>query len=346
MFLSVKTATPLVRGRLLLVALLVVASGCNVFGTGVGGGEGSETPTLTPVPVPEAEPVRTTPGAEECLAPRVADPDRTPAPTPSTPVPLGAENGTVSGAVLVDRHTARLANHSFALRVGATEIESMPQATAFTYEGVSLGFSAVRVFAVAGTTYRLHETGEGVTVGEHPYNRDSPESDWYVEVLTGTHWLTDRVGSLGYRQVDTRTWNGTEVRVLRDTFDGEALVGTGEAVSINSTVFVDRRGVIRHVRHVRTIQSDEGDDIATATEVQTFTVTEVGTVTVSRPDAFCVASSAVAGDDTTTPTPSVTALQNGTVGQFTAVPGPSTDRTGPSEPANGTDSDGTASGVG
>ena len=335
MFLSVKTAIAPVRGRVLLVALLVVASGCNVFGSGVGGEEGVETPTLTPVPVPEAEPLRTTPGAEECLAPPVAAPDRTPASTPSTPVPLGGENGTVSGAVLVDRHTATLANHSFALRVGPTEIKSMPQAGAFTYEGVSLGFDAVRVFSVGGRIYRLRETGEGVTVGERPYDRDSPESDWYVAALTGTHWLTDRVGALGYRQVDTRTWNGTEVRVLRDTFDGEAVVDIGTAVSINSTVFVDRRGVIRYVRHVRTTQSDESDDIAATTEVETFTVTHVGTVTVSRPDAFCVASSAVAGDDTPAPTPSVT-----------AVPGPSTDTTDASGSANRTGSTGTTGGAG
>ncbi|PSQ21958.1 hypothetical protein BRD06_10490 [Halobacteriales archaeon QS_9_67_15] len=311
------------RGRVLLVAVLVVASGCNVFGGGPTAERGSETPTLTPAPVPEAAPLRTTPGAEECLAPRVTAPDRTPVPTPATPVPLAGENGTVGGAALVDRHTAALANHSFALRIDATEVESMPRASAFTYEGVSLGFDSIQVFSVAGTTYRLHETAEGVTISEQPYDRDSSESDWYVAVLTGTHWLTDRVGALGYRQVDTRTWNGTEVRVLRDTFDGEAVVDIGTAVSINSTVFVDRRGVIRYVRHVRTTQSDESDDIAAATEVETFTVTDVGTVTVSRPEAFCVASSTVAGDNTATPTPSVTALQDGTVRQFTAVPGPS-----------------------
>ena len=172
-------------------------------------------------------------------------------PDAATPVPLAGANGTAGGAALVDRHTATLASHSFALRVGATEVESMPRASAFTYEGVSLGFGSIRVFSVAGTTYRLHETDDGVTVEEQPYDRNSPESD-------------------------------------------------------------------------------EGDDVATATEVETFTVTAVGMVTVSRPDAFCVASSAVAGDDTATPTPSVTALQNGTVGQFTAV-------AGPSKRTNGTD---------
>ncbi|WP_436926601.1 hypothetical protein [Halosimplex amylolyticum] len=299
-----------------VVALVLVLAGCNALPTG--GNDRPETATLTPVEVPDAEPVRTaTPTPTDCLAPRVAPAERTPEPTPATPVPLPTENGTVDGSALVARHAAALENRSFAARIGPTRIESMPGATAFTYEGVSLGFESVRVFAVAGTIYRLHETEAGVSVSQQPYRPDSPETDWYLDALTGRDWLAERLGRLDYRRVDTRTWNGTEVRVFNDTFDGEALVGAGETLSIDSTVFVDRRGVVRYVRHVRTVRSDEGDEIVATTDIETFSVPAVGSVTVTRPDAFCVPSADVVAVSTP-----ASATANATAGPFTAIRDP------------------------
>lgn len=308
------------------VAALLVLSGCNAFAPGGGGSDGDAvTPTLTPAPVPEAESLRTpTPTQTECLAPRVAADERTPLPPPATPAPLPTVNGTIDGATLVARHASVLANHSFALRIGATEIESMPGGAAFTYEGVSLGFESVQVFAVAGTVYRLHRTDAGVSVTTTEYRPGSTDTGWYLDALTGRDWLAERVGRYDYTQVGTRTWNGTEVRVLRDEFDGQALVGPGEAMSVNSTVLVDGRGVVRHVRHVRTIRRDEGDEIVETSEVGTFAVTGVGSVTVSRPEEFCVPGSAVV-TATETAAPSTgangstaTATPNASAGPFTA----------------------------
>ncbi|ELZ30483.1 hypothetical protein C475_00025 [Halosimplex carlsbadense 2-9-1] len=277
--------------RTVVVALLVVLAGCNAFAGG-NDTDRSETATLTPVEVPTAESLRTaTPTATECLAPRVAADDRTPAPTPTTPVTLATTDGTVTGGDIVAGHGAALDNHSFSLRMDGTRVRAMPGASAFTYEGVTLGFRSVRVYAVAGTIYRLRQVEDGVAVARQPYDSDSPGSAWYRDALTGENWLDERIGDYNYTQVGTRTWNGTEVRVFEEARDIEVLVGSGEALRVESTVLVDRRGIVRHVRQVRTLKRDTIDGIVNTTEVETFTVGEVGTVTVSRPDAFCVPGS-------------------------------------------------------
>jgi len=321
-FLRVDSSVGSVHRRTVVVALLVLLAGCNAF-AGASGTDRPETATLTPVEVPTAESLRTaTPTPTECLAPRVAADDRTPAPTPTTPVPLATTDGTVSGADLVAGHGAALDDHSFSLRMDGTRVRAMPGASAFTYEGVTLGFRSVRVFAVAGTIYRLRQVEDGVAVAQQPYDPDSSESSWYRDALTGENWLDERIGDYNYTQVGTRTWNGTEMRVFEESRDIEVLVGSGEALTVESTVLVDRRGVVRHVRQVRTLQRDTIDGIVNTTEVETFTVDEVGTVTVSRPDAFCVPGSEAATVTTPAPTGTVTALTATTSGTDSA---PSTD---------------------
>lgn len=289
------------RRTAVIVALLLVLSGCNALPTG-GSSEPADTPTLTPVDVPPGESLRTpTPAQTACLAPRVAPPERTPEPTPVTPQPLPVQNGTIRGTALTAVHRQTLANYSFTLRIGATRIQSMPRASAFTYEGVSLGFGSVRVFAVAGTIYRLQESDSGVTVDTQSYRPAAGERGWYLDALTGRDWLAGRIAPFNFTQVGTRTWNGTEVRVFRDDFDGEVLIGAGSAMRINSTVLVDRRGIVRHVRHVRTVRSDDGDKIVETTEVETLTVTDVDSTVVTRPEDFCVPASEVGNLSTAKP---------------------------------------------
>ncbi|QPV64130.1 hypothetical protein I7X12_05760 [Halosimplex litoreum] len=303
--------------RTVVVALLVVLAGCNAFG-GASGTDRSEAATLTPVEVPTAESLRTaTPTPTECLAPRVAADDRTPAPTPATPVPLATTDGAVAGGDIVAGHGAALDDLSFSLRMDGTRVRAMPGASAFTYEGVTLGFRSVRVFAVAGTIYRLRQVEDGVAVAQQAYDPDSPESAWYRDALTGENWLDERIGDYNYTQVGTRTWNGTEVRVFEEARDIEVLVGSGEALTVESTVLVDRRGVVRHVRQVRTLQRDTIDGIVNTTEVETFTVGEVGTVTVGRPDAFCVPGSEAVTVTTPAPTATDTAVDRAPTGTTT-----------------------------
>jgi hypothetical protein len=317
-FLRVESPVASVHRRTVVVALLVVLAGCNAFGGPAGDAAGPDTPTLTPAEVPTAESLRTpTPTPTECLAPRVASAERTPPPTPATPAPLPTTNGTVAGSDLVASHGAALDNYSFALRMDGTRVRAAPGASAFTYEGVTLGFRSVRVFAVGGTVYRLRQVEDGVAVDRRPYGPDSPESSWYREALTGENWLDDRIGRFNYTQVGTRTWNGTEMRVFEEARDIEILVGSGEAMTVESTVLVDRRGVVRHVRHERTIQRDTIEGVLNTTSIDTFTVTELGGVAVRRPDAFCVPGSEVV----TVTTPGANATVAGTDGSANAIAG-------------------------
>ncbi|WP_135364530.1 hypothetical protein [Halosimplex halophilum] len=327
--------------RTVVVALVVVLAGCNAFGGPADDTADPDTPTLTPAEVPTAESLRTaTPTPTECLAPRVAADDRTPPPTPESPVSLPTTDGTVAGTDLVASHGAALDNYSFALRMDGTRVRATPGAGAFAYEGVTLGFQSVHVFAVAGTVYRLRQVEDGVAVDRQPYDPDSPQSTWYRDALTGVNWLDDRIGSYNYTRVGTRTWNGTEVRVFEEARDIEILVGSGEALTVESTVLVDRRGVVRHVRQERTLQRDTIDGIVNTTEIETFTVDRVGGVTVRRPDAFCVPGPEVV--TATTPDANATV---GTAQSPNATAAPGTATTPGTEPT-ATDAEPTSSPTG
>lgn len=271
------------------VAVLVVLAGCS--GLAAPSGDQAETATLTPAPVPETD--RTPTGEQTtCLAPRAAATERTPRPTPATPVPVPGENGTVRGADLVERHLDALTTRGFRLRVDGTRVTSVSGGAAFRFNGSLLGFGPVQLYAVGGTIYRLHETDDGVSVTTTANSPGSERAQWYLDVLTGDVWLSERVTRSHYRFVGTRTDNGTAVRVFEST-RAVTLTENGETVRANSTVLVDRRGVIRHVRHV----SRSGDPDA-AHRVETYIVTAVGSVSLSRPAAFCVPES-----DAATPVP-------------------------------------------
>jgi hypothetical protein len=275
------------------VALLLVLAGCSGFAGP--DGERAATETLTPAPVPEPDPVRTPGGATTCLAPRAVATTGTPPPTPATPAPLPVENGTVRGDQLVERHLATLVDHSFSLRAGETSVTSMAGGVAFSFEGTLLGFGPVRMYAVGGTLYRLKETDRGVTVTTTAYDGDSERRTWYFDVLSGEVWLSERVGRSTYRAAGTRTWNGTAVRVFEST-RAVTLTDAGRTVPANSTVLVDRRGLIRRVRHVSAVATAQS--ATREVRVETYAVDDVGTATLSRPDAFCVPAA-----EAVTPTP-------------------------------------------
>lgn len=282
------------RVALVAVAALVLVSGCNAFG-----GNPTVERTVTPVDVPDLTPSATsasTLSQRECLAPR---PETPTSPTPSEPtdtVDLPREDGTVDGDALVDLHVRALTNYSYRLRVDEnTEVRAIPDVAAFSYEGNGLGLSASRLYAVGGTLYTLDGEEADLVLGTEPYGVESDEYDRYRSNLTGQHWLAQRVGFYEYTVVDTRTWNGSEVRVLQDTVEGPTVLGpdgdgNGEYV-LNSTVYVDRRGVVRYVDHVRHIEYGKIRTLPALMEVDTFRVDDVGQARVRRPAAFCVTDS-------------------------------------------------------
>ena len=267
------------------VAVLVVLAGCS--GLERSSDDRMGTTTMTPAPVPAGD--RTAIGGRTtCLAPPAGASDRTARPTPETAGPIPGENGTVRGAALVERHLDAIAAHGFTLRTNSTRVTSLPGGTAFRFNGTLLGFGPVRLYAVGETIYRLHETDDGLSVTTTVYDPGSERVEWYLDVLTGDVWLSERVARSHYRFVETRTWNDTTVRVFEST-RAVTVTENGEPVTATSTVLVDRRGILRHVRHVsRPTETDA------APRVATYTVTQVGSVTLSRPAAFCVPTSEVA----------------------------------------------------
>lgn len=290
------------HARTLVVAVLVVTSGCNALGAGDPGVDG----TVTPVAVPDVAPAETprpTAAGRECLAPPPETPTGGPPPTPEEAVPLGGGDGVVNGSALVDRHVRALSNDSYRLRIGnRTTVWSMPDAAAFTYEGLELGVGGPWVYAVAGTAYTLRPGDGGLVLDEEAYGPDSAARDRLVGVLTGEHWLGQRLSWHEYTVVDTRTWNGTEVRVLADAVEAPLLLQSDSrnagVMYLNSTVYVDRRGIVRYVRHVRRIDYQD-DELENQTVVDTLTVDQIGTARVHRPAAFCVSNPG----DVRTPTP-------------------------------------------
>ena len=276
------------------VALLVLVSGCNAFGD-------TSTPapaeTVTAAPVPTAETTvspRKTPS--ECVSPKpAAAPTLTPA-SRAEPVTLTDANGEINGTTLATRHGRTLSNYSFHLQAGSSgEVWSLPGAAAFTYEGLKLGVGAPWAYAVGGQLYTLR-TDEGQFVfDERDYGPDSPTRERFLPILTGERWLTSQIGPYDYNVVETREYNGTEVRVLKDTTEGLFGVGANAGISavvfVNSTVYVDEHGIVRYVRHAERVEPARETNFPNRTTVVTFTVDQVGTADLHRPAGFCVTNS-------------------------------------------------------
>lgn len=327
----------------LAVALLVLVSGCNAFG-GTNAPAPAETATAAPVPTVEATATPTgTPG--ECASPRpAAAPESTPGPRAEA-VALTGTGGEVSGMALAARHGRAVANYSFHLRAGTSgEVWSLPNGTAFTYEGPGLGVGAPWAYAVNGRLYTLRTDNGQLVFDERDYGRDSPVRERLVPVLTGERWLAGEIGPYNYTVVDTREYRGTTVRVLQDTRDRGVVVQPSARsdafLFVNSTVYVGPHGIVRRVRHVEQNRYGPSATVPNRTMVATFAVDQVGTADIHRPAAFCVTDpsamrtaepipgqrSTVAGtrvDDPTATGPGTAAASTGTAPNGTATETPS-----------------------
>jgi hypothetical protein len=276
-----------VKRTAVVVALAVLLSGC-----GAVGGPATDHDTVTPVPVPDDPPPQTaTPTPYNCLAPPAAAPNRPPPATPSTPVALANDDGIVEGSTLVAQHGRTLLNYSYTLQIDdIARIQAMPDVAAFTYEGIALSFSSVQAYAVGGTLYTLDRIDGEYTVRREPYRPTADSSRRYRADLTGQSWLDARLSRWNYTVVDTVRRNGTELRVLKDTLERPVLSPNTGALWLNSTVLVDRRGIVREARHYRTIQRQSGTDRTNESVRGTLRVTDVGSTVIERPEAFCLSN--------------------------------------------------------
>jgi len=285
-----------VQRAVVVVALVALLSGCNALGGTGGNGAATDSPVVSPAPVPSQAPTASTaterPGT--CLAPPPATPGPSTATTPAEPAALPGTGDVVNGSALVDHHARTLATQRFHLRIGnGTNVWAMPRAAAFTYEGFELGLKTSRAYAAGGTLYTLDLSRGDYRVVREPYRTGSPTNQRLLASLTGRTWLADRLARYDYAVVDTRTWNGVDVRVLRDTLEQRLLLGPESPynglLDVNSTVYVDRRGIVRRVRHVRDLEIQVGiDEYENVTQVHTLRVPSVGSTRVFRPADFCV----------------------------------------------------------
>jgi hypothetical protein len=244
---------------------------------------------VTPAPVPTtASPPDPNAERAECLVPPPATPDRTTADSPATPRPLGVTNGSVEGADLIETHRRALSNHSYHLRAGRiAEVRALANARAFTYTGMLNGVPSIRVYGVGGTLYTLQSAEDGVAVRRSSYDPEAITDGSFLPSLSGSNWLENRVGVYEYDRVDTRRWNGTRVRVFRREFDTARQVVRRKVSNLESAVYVDDRGIIRYVDHDTKFVEVEHPTAPTEWHNATFAVTDVDTIRVRRPAAFC-----------------------------------------------------------
>ena len=273
-----------------VVAALVLASGCNA----IGGTAPAPTETVTPVAVPTVETTEpTATDRPDCAAPRPGPAPVSTPPPRADPLALPGEGDRINGTELARLHGRTLSNYSFHLRAGSSgEVWSLPDAAAFAYEGTGLGVESPWAYAISGRLYTLETDNGRLVLDERPYGSDAPTRERLRRVLTGERWLTDLVGQYNYTVAGTDSYRGTDVRVLRDTLENSVLrrpdPRAGALLYVNSTLYVDRHGIVRGVRHVERFRYGPNMSIPNETRVMTFDVDRVGTADLHRPAAFCV----------------------------------------------------------
>lgn len=205
--------------REFLVLGVVVLAGCSgVFGSATTDG-GS---TVTPAPVPTAS-------AEEIRVPQTAD-------------------GTPAVGRIVASHRQALSTRDFHRR---TVIDGNLSATDVW---VDRGADRTRVRRVTDTTTdvvladgRRYERADDGSVRSVAAGDGPP----IVETTSGFFLLQRHVAGLVYNRTDTVTRNGTRLAVLRANTTDSTISRSGSrtVVAADSTLYVDRDGVVRAMDH-------------------------------------------------------------------------------------------------
>lgn len=299
------------RVHLLALAVVVVLAGC----PGGSGDHGTVTPapvatppTQSPssTPVPCDVPTVAPPADGDPSAPQTNGGGRVPpadggtpstptggdTPTPQTPtVAVPVQNGTVNATALVDRHDRVLHNYSYELRGPDYLLQVDPAASALRAR-VRKPLSSVRHYVVDGTryTYSFRQGGQA-RYQVHSYDADRFRGGFgSVYSLTGSRRVHEAL-SLWPHRVEERRPDGWVVLTAADPPSGDDVIdrqaGDGRVVhSLNSTVLVDRRGIVRSVEQEYTLVTEND---TRRTFQRSLNVTDVGTATVERPRWVCVA---------------------------------------------------------
>jgi hypothetical protein len=303
------------RYAAVVVAVLVVLTGCNAFGSG---GESTPEPTDDVTPV-DVDPSTATP---------------TPSERPGAGTFTGiSENGTVDVTALLDSHLRYLTNRSFTLEwsrrtVGGTGplAASYERRAAVVNDSTYLERSDGTMFAGPETTYvdpdgqyRRVELSNGSTLaGEIDTAHDRPD-EWFASVPSSVASIVVVPGAI---DVDVVERDGRQyVRLFSRTVPDyvEAVYSDYAVRNYTATLWVASEGYIRSIHYGYELVSPEERVRA---ELR-YVYRDVGETTISQPEWVTAIER-----DQTAPT---TTSANGTE---TATPA---DGTETATPANGTE---------
>lgn len=206
--------------RSLAVVAVTLLAGC--AGPLVGGG--APTETVTPAPIPDTE----------------------------TDVPVPEANGVVDLDRLLSRHEAALGERSYHRRV----VLQGPQNTRDVW--VDRDGGVIRVRQTFGPL-----TNDAVVVSNREYTnvRDDPDTDYvirpnegtipYVSSLSGTDFLALILTADRYQRLGTVQRDGRTLAVVGANATGAVPTETAsnQTLVLESRVYVDRSGIVRHVEH-------------------------------------------------------------------------------------------------
>lgn len=272
-----------------LFSLAVVLAGCPT--------DADAQRTLTPAEVPAVptEPPTPTPLPDrsvECDVPSPPPASDVPADQRSGTASIPVEDGLVNASAMVERHERVLANYRYRLAASDRSIYVTENRSAFLAT-VRIGVATISHYAIEGTRYTYYFEDGGRArygVAEHV---PSPSTRVFGESISLTGGPTiERVLAAYPHRVETVRDDGW--RVLRATVDDLEDGDVAGITALNSTVLVDRRGIVRRVETRVATGSTAGDP---STENVSLWIRQVGEAEFTRPDWVCTAAGLIDGMD-------------------------------------------------
>jgi hypothetical protein len=265
-------------GVTLALIVAVLLAGCP--------GATSDVGTVTPAPVPTPPTTESGPSAESSVqtcgapTPDPLDGDGPPR-SPAVPAAIPTENATVNASALLARHEDRLAGLSYRLDTPGYSVAAAPNGSAYRV-GAGTSVTPVRHYVVGDRRYTFTRRLGGRNIYELHHQDGLAFRDAFGDTvsLTGRLWLAEAMAVAPHR-VSTRRSDGWAV--LRADVGNHTESGNRTVSVLNSTVLVDRRGVVRSVDQ-RLIVAGNGTNRMI---VQHFAVTDLGNTSVRPPSWLC-----------------------------------------------------------
>lgn len=278
-----------------VLAIALVLAGCP--------SDGDATGTLTPAAVPEVptEPPTATPLPElaaECDVPAPSPPpDDLPKPEAGA-ASIILDDGAVDAGVIADRHEAVLANYRYRLAATDRSIYVTENRSAFRAT-VRTDVASVAHYAVDGTRYTYYfDDGGRARFGVAEYIPGPSTTTFGGSIsLTGRPTVERVLSAYPHRVAAVREDGWTVLRATRGDLTESEAAGLA---SLNSTVLVDRRGVVRRIETRVTVDPASSTTPPLARNVS-LGITGIGEVSFGRPDWVCTAVDRLDERGTATP---------------------------------------------